>query len=95
MADSDELLLPQVRLLRECLRGARKRGTEREQLSMEGPLPGVRNPGRMFLLVLFLAFAGLTFALVVLSFPAGIYAVFSGQLSKSFTYSTLVRPLCL
>ncbi|HEY6283744.1 MAG TPA: CPBP family glutamic-type intramembrane protease [Nitrososphaerales archaeon] len=44
------------------------------------------------LMVVFLVMLLFTVALVVLSFPLGWYAVFSGNLSKLFNYNSLSRP---
>jgi hypothetical protein len=44
------------------------------------------------LMVVFLVLLLFTVALAVLSFPLGWYAVFSGNLSKQFTYNSLSRP---
>ncbi|MDA4126399.1 MAG: CPBP family glutamic-type intramembrane protease [Thaumarchaeota archaeon] len=47
--------------------------------------------GTAFLIV-FLVLLLFTVALVVLSFPVGLYSVFSGNLSKVFDYNSLSRP---
>jgi Type II CAAX prenyl endopeptidase Rce1-like len=51
-----------------------------------------RSPVGTTLLLVFLVLFAFTVALVVLSFPAGWYAVFSGNLSKVFDYNSLSRP---
>jgi hypothetical protein len=40
----------------------------------------------------FVALLALTFILLVFSFPAGAYSVFSGRLSQNFTYNTVIQP---
>jgi len=50
------------------------------------------KPSTALLMAVFAAIFGLTFLLMVFSFPAGVYSVFSGRLSQNFTYSTLIRP---
>ena len=40
----------------------------------------------------FLALLVFTIALIAVSFPAGFYSVFSGNLSQNVTYSTAIRP---
>jgi hypothetical protein len=43
-------------------------------------------------MVTFVALLALTVALILFSFPAGVYSVFSGNLSQNFTYNTVIRP---
>ena len=92
MADTNELQLPEVRLLGDCLLGTGASAGEREELTAE-PEPGVAaKPASRTFIALFLVHYGLTVALVVLSFPAGIYTVFSGRLSQNVTYNSGVTP---
>lgn len=51
-----------------------------------------RSIGRTIFLTVFLALLVLTIVMVALSFPAGIYAVFSGGLSTQFSINSVVRP---
>ena len=50
------------------------------------------SPGRSLFLLIFLACLGLTVVLILLSFPAGVYAVFSGGLSTKYSVWNLIRP---
>jgi hypothetical protein len=59
---------------------------------MAVPDSGQRTRGRTVLLAVFVSLLILTVALVAVSIPIGFYSVFSGRLSTSFTYSSLVRP---
>jgi len=59
---------------------------------MAGPQPGTVRPDRTVMLSVFVVFLGLTLVLLALSFPAGVYSVFSGRLSRNFTYSSNVQP---
>jgi len=93
VARTDELLLSQVRLFRDCLYRTRQPARRREKLSMEESADGGGpKADRIALLVIFLALLAFTLALVAFSFPAGVYAVYSGKLSSSFTAGTALRP---
>jgi hypothetical protein len=59
---------------------------------METPEPGPGRSDRTALLVAFVALLGLTVVLVAASIPVGVYTVFSGRLSTTFTYGSLVHP---
>lgn len=50
------------------------------------------STGRTTFLIVFLALLVLTIVMVALSFPAGIYAVFSGGLSTTFSINSVIRP---
>jgi len=84
MADTNELLLPEVRLLWSRIRRAGERG----ELSSGAPAPGGLKADRVVFLLAFTLLLVLTVVLIVLSFPAGIYAVFSGHLSTAYTYNS-------
>jgi hypothetical protein len=47
---------------------------------------------RIFLLAIFIALLILTVILIAVSIPLGFYAVFSGRLSTTYTYGTVVQP---
>ncbi len=55
---------------------------------MEEPAPSAPLPSRVFTTI-FLVLLVLTLAMVVLAFPAGIYAVYHGGLSSSLGYGSL------
>ena len=59
---------------------------------MAGLEPGGTKPDRTALLSAFVIFLGLTLVLLALSFPAGVYSVFSGGLSRNFTFASIVKP---
>ena len=59
---------------------------------MESPSDGSIKPVTALVMLGFVALLGFTVALVVFSFPAGIYSVFSGRLSQNVTSSTAIRP---
>jgi hypothetical protein len=56
------------------------------------PDSGRRTPGRTVLLAVFVSLLVLTVVLMAVSIPIGFYSVFSGRLSTSFTYSSLIQP---
>ena len=53
---------------------------------------GSGSTGRTIFLSVFLALLVLTIVMVALSFPAGIYAIFSGGLSTQFSINSVIRP---
>ncbi len=59
---------------------------------MEAPAAGEAKAGISIVAVVFVALFALTLFLVVLSFPLGVYTVFSGKLSQNVTSSTIIRP---
>jgi len=89
VADTDELLLPQVRLFGDRLHRAGATG-ERENLTT-GAAPE-NNLTKLVVLGLFLLLFGITVFLIAFAFPAGAYSVFSGKLSQTITYGTLIQP---
>ncbi len=92
MADPHELLLPEVRVLGDCLHREGDHRSRRKNLNMQATAQDTSKADRTAFLILFVLLLALTVGLVALSFPAGIYAVFSGRLSTLYTYATLVRP---
>jgi len=59
---------------------------------LEAPGESSVGPGTTVLLLGFLALLAFTVVLVAFSFPAGVYAVFSGGLSQNVTYNTAFQP---
>ena len=92
MADSDELLLPEVRVLGDRIPRTGEAAGEREGLTLEEQPESGPRPETSLLMVAFVALMAITVVLMVFSFPAGAYSVFSGRLSQNFTYSTVIRP---
>ena len=59
---------------------------------MEEQPAGGPKLGSTLLMAVFVALFVVTFILIVFSFPAGVYSVFSGRLSQNFTYNTDIAP---
>jgi len=92
VADPDELLLPEVRILWECIHRAGEATGEREGLTLEEQPGSGPKVGSALVMLAFVALLGITVILMLFSFPAGVYSVFSGRLSQNFTYGTVIRP---
>jgi hypothetical protein len=84
--------MPEVRILRDCLLRTGETDGEREKLTLEAPSESRTSPVGTVALLGLVALLGVTIVLIAFSFPAGIYSVFSGNLSQNITYSTLIRP---
>jgi Type II CAAX prenyl endopeptidase Rce1-like len=61
-------------------------------LIADAPQRGSTSSARSAFLSLFLLLLSLTVALIVISFPAGVYAFFSGRLSTTYTPANLITP---
>jgi hypothetical protein len=79
-------------ILRVCFRRERTRILSGDRMTLPAEEPPKSGPIGIALMLVFLVLLLFTVALVVVSFPLGWYAVFSGGLSKQFNYSSLSRP---
>jgi len=92
VADTNELLLPEVRVLGDCLHRGGAGAGKREKLTLEAHSETEMKPVTAMVVLGFVILLGFTIALIALSFPAGVYSVFSGRLSQNVTYDTLIQP---
>jgi len=92
VAHTNELLLPEVRVLGDRFHRTGAAAGEREKLTLGTPSGTGSKPGTVMVIVGFVALLGFTIALVAFSFPAGFYTVFSGRLSQNVTSNTPIQP---
>lgn len=92
MADSDVILLHEVRIFGDRIPRTGEAAGEREGLTLEEQPGSSPRSGTPLPMLAFAALFVITVFLIVLSFPAGAYSVYSGRLSQSFTYDSAIRP---